>query len=87
MKILLLIINIFAFLGSGFLFILSLSGGSSADPVFIGTLIMVITGLIGIIGMWRAYKRVTRTLYYIFAAVGIFIPAIIFQILSSYFSN
>lgn len=87
MKILLLIINIFAFLGSGFFFILSLSGGSSTDPVFIGTLIMVITSLIGIIGMGCTFKRVTRTPYYIFAVVGILIPAVIFQILSSYFGN
>ncbi|MES2314569.1 MAG: hypothetical protein V4524_01345 [Patescibacteria group bacterium] len=81
MKIILLIINVCVFLGSGFFFVLSLSGGSGTDPVFIGTLIMVITSLLGIIGMGSTFKRVTRTSYYIFAAVGILIPAVMFQYL------
>ena len=67
---------------------LGLGGGSgilSRDPVFIGILIMTASSLIGIIGMSWTFKHATRTLYFIFATIGIFIPALIFQILSSYY--
>jgi hypothetical protein len=87
MKIFLLIINIVAFLGSGFLFLLSLSGGSSSDPVFIGTLCMFFASLIGIIGMASSYKKLSKSVYYIFAVIGIGIPAILFELLSFFYNK
>lgn len=87
MKILLLIINVAVLIGSAFFFILGLSGGSASDPVFRGTLLMVITSLIGIIGMALYYKKINKVSYYIFAVVGIGIPVVTFQVLSAYFGN
>jgi hypothetical protein len=84
MKIILLIINIITFLGSGFFFLLSLSGGSSSDPVFIGTLCMFLASLFGIIGMAITYKKLSKVLYYTFVVIGIGIPAILFELLSHY---
>ena len=94
MKISLLTINVIVFLYSGFMTILALStlglGGSGIsgnDPVLIGTFVMSVSSLVGIIGMMCTFKRVIRTLYYIFATIGILIPAVIFIALSSYFGN
>ncbi|MDB5258951.1 MAG: hypothetical protein JWO73_159 [Candidatus Taylorbacteria bacterium] len=88
MKIVLIVINFIVLLYSGFMAFVALAtlglGGLSSDPVLIWTAVMTVSSLVGLIGMAYLFKKTSKA-FFVFSAIGIAIPAAIFQILSSVF--